>query len=161
MTLNTRREEDILNLFEQLHRHVRPEGEAVYRKLERDFAEFTTEISTLKMAATDLGAIEHFHGAYMTRKEMALCLALERAGERGVTYDGLMSAAYGTGEDWPDPKIINVFIKHIRDKLPADIYIETCWARGYRMVKGEHKILRGRPRGRRKYDAHKYQTEAA
>lgn len=137
MTLDTRREEDVLNLLEQLKPHVRPEGEGVYRRLERGFAEFTTEVSALKMSAADPGIFTKWTGFGLTPRQSDMMVALERAGDKGLTFDGLMSAIYGDRE-WPNENLLKVQMHWIRKTLRGKGWsVETVYGRGYRLCKGE------------------------
>ena len=154
------RHEDVLNVLEQLHRHVRPEGEAVYRKLERGFAEFTTEIETLKLASSDLSqfaAIDKWKEQGFTRQEGLILDALERAKDRGLTRDGILTIAYADKIDPPQVKTVDVMIMKIRDKLTTDspFHIETVWGMGYRMVR---KAPSTAVADVNKFDANKYQA---
>lgn len=71
----------------------------------------------------------------LTIHEAKLVLALSRSRGRIVTKETLMGAVYGgvPDDDWPQLKIIDVFVCKIRAKLTdAPFSIETAWGRGYR-----------------------------
>jgi len=144
MALDNRREEEVLNLLEQLHRHVSPEGRPIYQRLERGFAEFTTEISALKMVAYDPGAVDQYCQLGLTPKEGRILDVLKRAGNRGVSRDGLMAAVYGAeAGDWPQDKIIDVFLVRIRRKIADQpFHIENVFGRGFRFRDGPRTVTR-------------------
>jgi two-component system cell cycle response regulator CtrA len=52
-----------------------------------------------------------------------------------ATKAAIMAALYrDDGRDEADPKIVDVFVCHVRRKLKAfDVPIETIWGQGYRM----------------------------
>lgn len=67
------------------------------------------------------------------------------------TKESIMVGLYSNSPEWPEPKIIDVFICRIRARfkrfnlLDPDfplIKIETIWGRGYRMPKEQQDALR-------------------
>lgn len=52
-----------------------------------------------------------------------------------VTREQIYEAMYALRVDreWPDPKIIDVWICKIRAKLPRKDFIQTVWGRGYKL----------------------------
>ncbi len=61
------------------------------------------------------------------------CLMLRRG--RVVTKDGLFSYMYGM--DTPEPKILDVYVSHLRRVLKdadADMEIRTAWGRGFEIA---------------------------
>lgn len=137
MLADTRREEDVLNLLEQLKPYVRPEGQGVYRRLEREFAEFTTEVSTMKMVGADLGAADKWQRLGLTARQGCVAAALERAGERGMSRDAVLSVinAGRHEDDWSvSAKVVDVCIMNLRNALAGKGYwVETLYGRGYRL----------------------------
>ncbi len=74
----------------------------------------------------------------LSPRESRVLHALQRAGKRPLTKNGLMAVAYSDVPDteWPQVKIIDVFVCKIRKKLReanADFEIETIWGLGYRL----------------------------
>jgi two-component system cell cycle response regulator CtrA len=69
----------------------------------------------------------------MTRKEYAILEALSLRKGAVVHRNALVELIYGALEE-PSPKIVDVYISHIRKKLHrlcGRSYIETEWGRGY------------------------------
>lgn len=74
----------------------------------------------------------------LTLIEAKLVLALKRARGRTLSKETLMGVIYGTQpeDEWPQLKIIDVFVCKVRRKLTAigaNIHIETDWGQGYRL----------------------------
>ena len=75
----------------------------------------------------------------MTRKEYAILEALSLRKGAVVHRDALVEHMYGALEE-PSPKIVDVYISHIRKKLLRHCgrsYIETEWGRGFALRDGE------------------------
>lgn len=75
----------------------------------------------------------------MTRKEYAILEALSLRKGAVVHRDALVERIYGA-LDQPCPKIVDVYISHIRKKLLrlcGEAYIETEWGRGFVLRDGE------------------------
>lgn len=72
---------------------------------------------------------------HLTRHEFALVEALMVRAERTLTKGALMTLVYGGGPEEPEPKIIDVFVCKIRNKLgPVGAgHLQTVWGQGYRM----------------------------
>lgn len=73
----------------------------------------------------------------LSRKEETLLRALRGLNGHVLHRERAMLTLYGTWEDAPDQKIIDVFICKIRRKLmlaQARITIDTSWGRGWRMT---------------------------
>lgn len=51
-----------------------------------------------------------------------------------ATKQQIMAAIYGSDEDAPEIKIVDVFVCKLRKKLPPTETIETVWGTGYRFV---------------------------
>jgi two-component system cell cycle response regulator CtrA len=107
------------------------------RAVIRRSAGHTHSVITVGEIALDLDAgVVHVAGSrvHLTGKEyqMLELLALRRG--RPVCKDAFLTALYG-GEEEPGPKIIDVFICKLRQKLAAvsggKRHIETVWGGGY------------------------------
>jgi DNA-binding winged helix-turn-helix (wHTH) protein/transposase-like protein len=72
----------------------------------------------------------------LTSKEYCICELFSLRKDTVVTKQMLLDHLYG-GMDEPNPRIINVFVCHLRKKLAQATagkhYIETVWGRGYRL----------------------------
>lgn len=74
---------------------------------------------------------------HLTRKELAMLLAVANRKGGIVTKQGALTEVYG-GRDEPELKIVDVFVCKIRAKLAkvgATDTIETVWGQGYRWSK--------------------------
>lgn len=63
-------------------------------------------------------------------------LVLLRAGNNGISKEGIMRRLYADRSDidWPDLKVIDVYVCKLRSKIPSDRFkIVTDWGVGYRM----------------------------
>jgi two-component system cell cycle response regulator CtrA len=57
-------------------------------------------------------------------------------------WRNIYAARIGHEDEWPDPKIIDVFICKLRPIIKRyDIYIETIWGRGWRIDEVNHTKL--------------------
>jgi hypothetical protein len=75
-----------------------------------------------------------------TPQQRRILIYLVEAEGRTVTRRAIAETLYSTrsDDDYPDEKIIDVHISHIRKKLPETFgVIETAWGRGYRFVLAE------------------------
>lgn len=74
----------------------------------------------------------------LTQVEAKIFLILRSANGRVVPKEIIMSRAYSDRNvnEWPEPKVIDVYISKIRKKLPEH-RISTVWGVGYSMVKTE------------------------
>ena len=84
----------------------------------------------------------------LTRAEQAILSRLMRAQGAVVTREQLYDALYsGRAEcDWPEPKIIDVFVCKLRRKLSQlgqCAGIETVWGRGWRIVGAAPRLALG------------------
>lgn len=78
-------------------------------------------------------------GVHLTKVETSMLKALAIKAMPGK--EALHDFIYGDRPeaDWPELKIVDVFICKLRGKLrPIGIEIETVWGQGYRLV-GEHR----------------------
>ncbi|BAU91210.1 hypothetical protein MPPM_2605 [Methylorubrum populi] len=82
----------------------------------------------------------------LTTSEQRMMRAL-RASAPGILHkERAMIAMYGTWEDAPEQKIVDVFICKIRRKLmeaQTRIHIETIWGRGWRLTPESIQIFDG------------------
>lgn len=66
----------------------------------------------------------------LTGMQARLILALARRSE--MTREQLMTALYSDCNEEPEPKIVDVFVSHLRRKLKKHgVEITTLWGRGY------------------------------
>jgi len=73
----------------------------------------------------------------LTDTKERLLRALRAVGPNVLHHERAMLTLYGTWDDAPEQKIIDVWISKIRSKLQraqAQITIETVWGRGWRMA---------------------------
>lgn len=58
-----------------------------------------------------------------------------------LSKEALMAYLYSDESEWPEPKIIDVFVCHLRKKIAAanngEHHIVTEWGRGYRFIEPE------------------------
>ena len=73
-------------------------------------------------------------GVYLTPAQQTVFRCL--VGQEVATKEGLYQAITSDRpEPWPDPKIVDVHIHHLRKKLgPHGARIETLWGVGYRLI---------------------------
>jgi DNA-binding response OmpR family regulator len=75
------------------------------------------------------GATKH-----LTNSERTILIELSRNIGQIVSKEHLYDALYPLDCDkLPDPKVIDVFINKIRNKLPIREALETTWGRGFRL----------------------------
>ncbi|MFT6658853.1 winged helix-turn-helix domain-containing protein [Maritalea sp.] len=73
-------------------------------------------------------------------REFELFQVLWRAKGRVQSKEAILDGVYWQSKDCEQPeiRIVDVFVCKIRPKIkPLGIVIETCWARGYRIVEKE------------------------
>ena len=76
----------------------------------------------------------------LTPKEAVLLNILQK--NKVVTYARFIAMAYNVNEAQPDPRIIDVFIHHLRKKLKNyPVVIETARARGYYLTEESKQYL--------------------
>lgn len=141
--MNTAQEEALAVI--QALKQVLPVGSPLVGRVRNGYERLTTEIDTLKWAGTLTaldGTENAFPGVILTGKERAILAALMKAGNRGMSKDGLLANAYSGIPDnsWPEQKIIDVFVCKLRKKfflakLPNPI--QTVYGAGYRICKHE------------------------
>lgn len=75
---------------------------------------------------------------HLTEKEEKLLNLLYHRQGRTINKEAMLSSLYAHDADWPDIKIIDVFICKIRAKLVGfPGCIETIWGRGYKYIPGQ------------------------
>lgn len=77
------------------------------------------------------------HSVAFTGSQLRLVEALAGKPGRCLTKENLMFAIYwdARGKDWPDIKIIDVFVCKARKELvKIGLLIKTHWGRGYELV---------------------------
>lgn len=82
--------------------------------------------------------VERFDGLGIKPYPMRVLRALAKHERWTLSRGAIMDAVYFDrpgGDDLPLEKIVDIYVCHIREKLPASIgTIETVWGRGYRFV---------------------------
>lgn len=77
---------------------------------------------------------------YLTGKEQQFLRAL--ASREFLSKEAILIAVYGSTDDAPDVKIVDVFVCKLRRKLATyDITIETVWGKGYRLSRESRQAL--------------------
>ena len=118
------------------------------REVDRNYRDFVKDMKPIEAVDYLLGAIEILqgvvgqdqidHGFHLTPLEERLFSALASRPGKTLSKSAIYDAIYfdrASADDLPDPKIIDILICKIRQKLPKDKgQIETAWGRGYRFV---------------------------
>lgn len=135
-------EADIHTIIQQLKAKCGTAEPSDFRKLEAEADRLTTEIEVLRMAGASEPACSKWHAYGLTEAEINVITILERAGDRGVNKESIHSIMFAGRpvDEWPELKIIDVYMCKIRPKLikhNAPYWIETIWGRGYRL-RNEH-----------------------
>lgn len=124
-------------------RAVMPKDSIIVKRLTDSFNKFTTEIETLKFgrslaALSDYEEVNWRDKVCLGKREMEVLRALQTAGKRGLTTDGILSVVFS---DKPESQMacrenIGVHIHRIRLKFKAEGLadpIETMRGFGYRI----------------------------
>lgn len=65
-------------------------------------------------------------------------------GNTVATRDAILDALYAGRPSEPEPKIIDVFVCRLRQKLkPLGVSILTVWGRGYQLSDDSRSLVRG------------------
>lgn len=147
-----------LGLREEVHRLFERMYDALDRPvLNRDqLRDCTDQISTITMAHVTPGEDGLWNGYKLSGSERRIADYLYRRLGKVVQKEVLLDLLYGALNDTPEPKIIDVFICHIRKKLAQSAYsIESDYGGGYCMNYDPwHRLFRtSKPR---KIAAHLY-----
>lgn len=139
------RSEVVNSLINQLKLSCPQNATPILTRLEAEFERQTTEIESLALEQAGPGICDRWQRAGFSEYECRMLRALERAGERGMSYDALYSAMYSSEPecDWPNSEITKVRASHIRRKLAArnlPFKLVTIWGKGFRMDHGAQKF---------------------
>lgn len=112
-----------------------------FTDLDNALERVTTEIEVLKMADAEPGTDTRKPQFGMTKTEWSLFNLLRRNGERGLSKEAALASLYAgvPDSDWPEIKIIDVYIFKIRKKLfacSAPFWIETVYGGGVILREG-------------------------
>lgn len=115
------------------------------RELREQLEDLREELAYVKgeMSEGEYGAIlSRLHRRWgLTPKQSAVLMLLyERAG-RVVSKSAIMFRLYQDADDRPDPKIIDVFLSHLRGAMGHDA-ITTVWGRGYGLTTEGQAMVR-------------------
>lgn len=138
---------EIPRLIAELRAHIiRKTG----KPIDPDVDFLTTQIEVLSAAVpTDIVLPE----LDLVRKEQQILNLLASRPGHVFSRDAVMSALYfAHPNDWPAPKIIDIFICRIRNQLRAadsPVWIETIWGLGWRLVHKRARDAKVLPNARR------------
>lgn len=142
------RHDAVHSLLEQLRAAAPKDMGKIIDGVATHIDHLTDEISAIKFAQSDPGAVGKWSVYGMTQREIQILEMLDRAGTRGCTLQALMSGSYAgrSSDEWPSDKIITVHICKIRAKLfqhNAPFHIETVWGVGFVLKDGASKVTPG------------------
>lgn len=147
-------ESEVDRLLAKLRKEISPSLLPVVSDLERQISRISTGAYALGTWASSPATNLQWKQYGLSRYEIRLMEALQKAGPSGLSKDRLMTVLYAAEvDDWPADKIIDIRLCYIRKKLEAcnaPWWIETVYGQGWILHEG-HKTARKTLTGRKSW----------
>ncbi|BCH63023.1 hypothetical protein RvVAT039_02390 [Agrobacterium vitis] len=124
----------VLAADREAERQARELAEAEQRRRTIELHEVAEEAARQTRKLLSAPDVELRADLNLTPKERALLSALAAKKGAVVSKEALLHLTYGSSDDAPDVKILDVMICKIRPKLPLSVRIETRFGQGYVLI---------------------------
>lgn len=128
-------EHEIDRILKKLHADIPTRFKPMLDSLKHEITRISTGVYVLNTWAKDPATDLLWFGYGLTNFEVKTVVAMREAGPSGISKERLMAVLYAKEiNDWPELKILDVRIHHIRDKLlaaQAPWWIETVHGTGW------------------------------
>lgn len=136
-------EKEVSRLLKELHASIPSRFHPALSELRHQISRISTGINVLKEWKHEPAEEIDWLRYGLTMFEADLMTALRQAGPTGLSKERAMALQYANQiDDWPELKILDVRVHHIREKLAAHRapwWIETIHSRGWILHAGHHE----------------------